>query len=52
VGDREVKEKGFLAIGADSHNDIQMEECMYVNNSHLKLISVKHEKQGRKSIYS
>ena len=52
MADRSVREKGFLSVGADGHNDIQMGECLYVNGSHLKLISVKHEKQAKKSIYS
>ena len=37
-----------MAIGASEGNDIQIDECIYVNRSHLKLVSVKKEKKGKK----
>ena len=37
-----------MAIGSSEENDIQVDECMYVNRNHLKLVSVKREKKGKK----
>ena len=48
VHDKEVGENGFLGIGSSENNDVQVEDCIFVNKSHLKLVSVKKEKKGKK----
>ena len=37
-----------MGIGSSESSDVLVEDCIFINKSHLKLVSVKKDKKGKK----